>query len=79
MNEVLYDKIKYLLEFKNISDEQTKYNKLLEKVFYQFMMALTCCCHSIEFIICFNSRPFYLPLIYTSYFMLLIPAAYSKS
>jgi len=40
MNEVLYDKIKYLLEFKNISDEQTKYNKLLEKVFYQFVISL---------------------------------------
>ena len=42
------------------------YALFVEKVFYQFMMALTYCCHSIEFIICFNSRPFYLPLIYTS-------------
>lgn len=40
MNEVLYNKIKYLLEFKNTADENTKYTNLLEKIFYELIISL---------------------------------------
>ena len=40
MNEVLYNKIKYLLEFKNTSEENSKYTNLLEKIFYELIISL---------------------------------------
>lgn len=40
MNEVLYNKIKYLLEFKNTTEENSKYTNLLEKIFYELIISL---------------------------------------